>query len=310
MIPIFFIHKGDSTYLKYSINQVKKSNYNSDIYLIGDESNSKDIYKYSKHINFRDYMNSANKFKKIYKHLSSNEYEYELFCFQRWFILKDYIKTMKYNGPILYLDSDVLLYCDITEFWNKNNGYDMSICGNNGPEYTFFKNIDVLEELCEFIMDLYRKDSKREELTAIYNNNFLGKNPGGICDMTALRKFCKLKGDKVINLNVIRNNQIFDHNFNLSEGFEMKGNTKKIVMKDKKPYGILLDNKNKVEFNAIHFQNKSKYKMHRYYTGDGFIYYKIIDEIKGIIIYDLIYTFINKTGSKDTIKKFMKRYKK
>ncbi|MBP2660315.1 MAG: hypothetical protein H6Q69_3347, partial [Firmicutes bacterium] len=70
-IPIVFMHYGDSEYLQYSLLQAKKSNKDSDIILIGDDSNNK--YSFVKHANIND-SQSGQDFAKIYQHMSFNDY--------------------------------------------------------------------------------------------------------------------------------------------------------------------------------------------------------------------------------------------
>ena len=86
-VPVVFIHKGNSHYLQHSLWQAKQ--YNERVILIGDHSNSG--YSGVEHYNMNDYSEEAAYFAKIYKHIGGTSYNYELFCFQRWFILKSFI---------------------------------------------------------------------------------------------------------------------------------------------------------------------------------------------------------------------------
>jgi hypothetical protein len=56
-IPIFFVHKTNSSYLKYALKQARKFNPDSPIYLLGDESNNH--YPFVIHVNIADYSASA-----------------------------------------------------------------------------------------------------------------------------------------------------------------------------------------------------------------------------------------------------------
>ncbi len=113
-IPIIYIHKGYCPYLRLSLLQARKSNPRARVILLGDEGNEKleretgiEFYP------FKNYFTLAEKFEKIYKHHSSNGYSYEVFCFQRWFILEAFIAIEKLNGYFLYNDSDTFLFCDV-----------------------------------------------------------------------------------------------------------------------------------------------------------------------------------------------------
>ena len=99
-IPIIFIHTGDPFYLNFSINQAHISNPNNQIYLITDVISNR--YDFVKYINIDTLREEANKFKNVYKHMSTNPYNGELFCFQRWFILKQFCEINSINN-FLYL---------------------------------------------------------------------------------------------------------------------------------------------------------------------------------------------------------------
>ena len=90
-LPIIFIHKGDSFYLKYALENAKKFNPESRVILIGDK-----VTEYPKFVEYHemyDYSSSALKFKKVYKHMSTNTEAIERFCFERWFILNEFLKS-------------------------------------------------------------------------------------------------------------------------------------------------------------------------------------------------------------------------
>src|SRR5437868_4073869 len=109
-IPVIFIHKGDHFYLNHSLNQVKITNPGNPIYLITDSITGR--YDFVNYADIKKYNKGAAEFAGMYKHMSTNNYENELFCFQRWFILKEFCYDKKIDN-FLYLDSDVLIYCNI-----------------------------------------------------------------------------------------------------------------------------------------------------------------------------------------------------
>ena len=111
-LPIIFIHRSNSDHLKYSLAQAHRSNPQSTIFLLGDPSN--DVYNFVEHRPMTEYSRDAAEFQKIYKHYSTHGVDFELICFQRWFILREFLVT--YSIPqCLYLDSDIMLYTDVTK---------------------------------------------------------------------------------------------------------------------------------------------------------------------------------------------------
>ena len=134
-IPIIFFHVGDSPYLEFTLNQAASSNPNSDIYLLGDQFNE----KYATNVEyypFENFFEDVWDFKKIYTHLSTNEAAYEVICIVRWFVMNRFCK--KHNiDKFFYCDSDVMLYCDITEEQKKFANYRCTMTHNISAGITF-----------------------------------------------------------------------------------------------------------------------------------------------------------------------------
>ena len=119
-IPIIYFHKGNSSYLNTSVKQCKK--FNDRVILIGDGSNS-DIDV--EHHNLYDYYDDVAKFRKLYQHMSTNGCGFELICYARWIILANFVKRQMLD-TIVYLDSDVMTYCDYSE---KENLFEKNYAG-------------------------------------------------------------------------------------------------------------------------------------------------------------------------------------
>ena len=111
-IPIVFIHKNDSFYLKDVFSQAKK--FKNNLILLGDDQNNK--YDQVSHFKINNYLKSAKYFSKFYVHSSPNKFNFELFCFERWFIL---------NSKSTLLSTFSLKYILIFIFLSgiESNGY-------------------------------------------------------------------------------------------------------------------------------------------------------------------------------------------
>lgn len=266
-IPIIFIHKGNSPYLKFALAQAQFSNPHSDIILIGDNSNQHYSETY-KHWLIHDYSLSATEFSSRYLHLSTNNYDFELFCFQRWFILYDFIVAQEIKAPFVYLDSDVLIMTNVREQVDLFMTFSMTVSRDVGPQYSFFRSASVLKELCNLMISFYMDKNLSEGLKGKYLTYFTNlKKPGGICDMTLINEYRMLNKDLVIDLCQIINNETYDHNLNLSDGFLMKGCFKKLTRMNNRVMGQLASTKEKVFFKGLHFQGAAKLIMHRYSLG-------------------------------------------
>lgn len=167
--PIIVLHKGSSDYLKICLAQAKFSNPNSRIILLGDETNetlAKQVG--AEHYLICNYFSKAQEFAKIYKHYSTNPYDYELFCFQRWFVVDEFINSEGLD-KFLHIDSDVLLYADFSkelEFIDFINNYDLTY-SHASAHTSFFNSRRALCEFCNFIFEIFSDDS----FVAQFENN-------------------------------------------------------------------------------------------------------------------------------------------
>ena len=103
-LPIIIVHCGNSFYLEPILRQNRYFNPDNRICLISDKSTSR--IAHAEHFLIDDYMSSAKEFQKIYRHYSVNTVAFELFCFQRWFCVLDFIK----DAPLPLLRHDVTGY--------------------------------------------------------------------------------------------------------------------------------------------------------------------------------------------------------
>jgi hypothetical protein len=258
-IPIIIVHRGDSFYLSPVLRQMKIFNPESPICLISDIAKEK--YSYVNNYDIEEYMNSANEFEKSYIHLSSNPYSYELICFQRWFIILDFVIQHQFEH-FLCIDSDVLLFCDVDTIFNKYIDYDFTICGKSCPNSSLF-NAASLKRFCDCIVSLYSEDSMQRLYD--FHQIFLDKKLlGGVCDMTAFEWFQDDNCLKVIDISIPDKNACFDLNISISDSFEMENGKKKIYWKNNLPYGKLLADGSFIQLYCLHFQGRTKYAIYKY----------------------------------------------
>lgn len=164
-IPIIFIHKGDSNflngignYLQYTLKFARRFNPNTEIILLGDESNNK-YQKYDiKHFNFSKYDDRKDiiEFNKIFQFIRNNTglkestkklkkiKEFEKFCFLRWFYLYYFLEE---NGidKCWYFDSNTLILTDLSAHQNKYKEYDCTEQCNGSCMKGLINNIQVLK---------------------------------------------------------------------------------------------------------------------------------------------------------------------
>lgn len=275
-LPIFFVHTGNSYYLKYALKQARLFNPESEIILLGDESNNK--YDFLKHYHIKDYHKSADHFASVFKNFSTNSIEFELFCFQRWFIINEFIDKHKdefdFSNGFICLDSDVLLFCDVTSTLISRQMCAIGTSGKDSddefncysPHNTFFKMPDILASFCLYCQELYEKHLNRLEA---FDQNFRARfSQGGVSDMLAFCWFVKDKQVSCTYMNEIKDQTTFIHNLKQSENFKNSrfGNIKVYWIKGI-PHACCLTSNQKIRLNAIHLQGGNKTLMPLYYSG-------------------------------------------
>lgn len=179
---IVFIHKGDSWYLKYSIRQVIKSNPEARLFLLGNEENY--FYRrYVDHLSLTDFFAEAEKFSNFYRHLSFANFEYELFCIQRWFILLEFMKSNNLENCLL-VDTDVLIFEDVSKYLDYLpwDGFHFSQGTSNPMGFVYVSQRVHLQKLCDFIMQLYIE--KVNVLEDVFNDWKIRNQVGGVSDIT------------------------------------------------------------------------------------------------------------------------------
>jgi len=252
-IPIVIVHTGDSFYLEPVLCQARKSNPDSHIYLISDESTNH--YDFIEHINISDYFTSAEEFKKVYVHMSINPYHYELYCFLRWFVILDFVT--KHNiSHFLCIDSDVMLYCNVDEVFGKWIDYDMTTCQIIGPQYTLF-NKDSLKKFCKYIYDHYAEKDGLEEVRYWHTK-------GGISDMKFFMYYSEQPNIRVFDTAQVIDGTCFDYNMKIPQGFEKKGRLKKLYWRDGIPYCKSVNSGEYIRMNGLHFQGGVKHHLYKY----------------------------------------------
>lgn len=269
-LPIVFIHRSNSVYLKYSLSQARTSNPRSAVILLGDSSN--DCYDFVVHRQIDDFFQSATEFEKIYTHFSTLPPSFELICFQRWFILKDFLLANKISR-CLYLDSDIMLYTDVTADSEKFAHFDFTLAHQTNGCTFFLNRVAALEEFCQFLMDVYNKKDSYvyDKLLAHYVVRKRHGLAGGVCDMTAFQLYAENHFGEIGEVAHIIDGSVYDPAITiLRPGFEMEGGIKKIFWRNGLPYGKQTNTGREIRFNSLHFHGStSKLLMNQFYTGNA-----------------------------------------
>ena len=258
-IPIVFIHAGDDDYLYYSLIQAKMSNPSSNVFLLGDCANRKYESEFVHHFMMEDFFTGAFEFAGVYRHESPNTYEYELFCFQRWFVLRDFMRALGIER-CCYLDSDIMLYEDIDDpvYHSFTNVWTM----------LSFNTMRTLEDFCNLVSDYYRDPHLFAQLQAFAADEQFP----GISDMVLSRLYIVHYPEFGGHLEGVFGDSFFDGNLRHPMWFppyaeedeaEMLDGNKKVYRMQGKLYARLASGKF-VQLLGQHFQGDNKTYM-RYF---------------------------------------------
>lgn len=310
--PIIIVHRGNQQYIKECIKQAHFSNPKSRIILIGSDVVIDDI-PFVEYYKIEDYFDYAQEFEKCYRHYSVNPWEFELFCFQRWFIIKEFIEKNNIH-KFLHIDSDVLLYSDFTkeeEYVKNLEKYDYTIsfcCAHT----SFFNKQEVIARYCNLVSEYFKDDSFFAQFANDPNNPYIVFNSNKdikclkpLSDMTFWQYFSDVYGSKCLNTShFIKNNSMI--NFNMySHGttYGGIGNIHNIIFnKENKPHLYVLEQNGLIRMHSLHFQGARKQLMPKYAT------YNLKEHI-GKIDYNKIDLQVIFSPKLDKIRKF-KRFKK
>ena len=265
-IPMIFFHLGDSYYLQYTFNQLLHSNPDSEIYLIGDERNKHYETIGIRHIDASTCEETAKRFEKIYVHLSCMGGFVERICFQRWMYIRDFVLKQHIEGKFCCLDSDVLVYADITEYSKKYcPDADITVHGKFGPGCNIFRNVDILSKLVDNTFKYYSTPELLKELEEIYH--IQRRN---ITDMEMIDRFVDECCVQSYDLLQIVDGKTFDSHIGkiTDDRFVKDKNLKRVALKDGKAYCTLKKNGSQIQMYMLHMQGFYKVYMYKYYTGD------------------------------------------
>lgn len=256
MRKIFFIHKGNSEYVSKCLKKCRELYDSDEIVLLGDKLNSS--YPYIRHELIENYSQAANEFEKIYKHLSPNNLQYELFCFSRWFILKEYMQKNNINEGC-YLDTDIMILDRIPlDLYDGKFNYTY----DSGHSSIF--NLERLNDLCNYISDYYGNEDKLNELEKIYKLKIDNNINEGISDMTLISLFAFENPDICRDLSIVNRGHIFDHNINCADGYESIYGKKKVYSIQNELYVKNLKLNKLIKVITLHFQGRAKIYMDKF----------------------------------------------
>ena len=290
---IIFVHSGEQKYFNYVLRQAKKTNKEKKIFVIGNG-----FITNINGINYVDKNDFNISFSDIYMHLSSNDIAFELMCFERWFLIRDFMLMNKIDF-VYACDSDLMIYDNLSLFESKFRNYSFGYCRVKNQDnkrwsasaHFSFWNKEYICLFCKFLEEFYctEKHQILLEKWQYHQNNEL---PGGVCDMTLLYLFSKDNNNVFFNLSESFDGNVCDDNINSCENYdrcEYKYDTiknmKDIYFKNKKPYGFNEVLSKKVSFLTLHFQGGAKEMIEEFYYANNYLYNILLISKKMIVFF-------------------------
>ncbi len=274
MIPLVMTNgggRGDQGYLEWVLRQAQQ--YNQRVVLLGNAANAHlDV----EHYDYADFYAEAKRFfEEEYVQYSYYREGYDRFTMAIFFILKDFMQTM--GLPVIAnTDSDMMIYCDMTEEERKlSEDYLLACCipeyqppfrWNASTETSFF-TLEGVCEVCEFIHRVYTTPAWLAKIESKWDWHVTNEKPGGVCDLTLLYLFVQgRKRERIVNLTPPIDSPeggTFSHKITGDENslrgeYRMDGKLKEIRWEGGKPHGWNLRLGAWVRFKDIHLQGSSK----------------------------------------------------
>ena len=260
-IPVVFISKTihPRPELEIVVKQAKKNN--PEVFLIGDDDNRgycPDNHKY-----MSDYYEGVEDFERLYHHLSTNNKDIELFCFSRWFVLRNFLRKHSCDGA-LYIDNDILFFANATAEFQKRKHLYCTLSGKSSGHSSYW-SLEGLEAFCDYLMEIYgNKDSY--DFIRLANHFHVRQHfglDGGLCDMTLLESFSRYKYPHLVGeCSIVSEDKncsmYYDHVMHEPEGFEYKNGIKHFNFKNGIPFSTYVKLGKEIPFATIHFQGPNK----------------------------------------------------
>ena len=269
--PIIFLQQGAPAalaHLNCALLQARWWNPGREIVVIGDaECRAALVVPGVEFVAIEDFGSSAGELREVYVHLSANSVAFELFCLERWFVLRDFLRQRQLES-VWHFDSDVMVYEDLSSEDARIAGVDFTFTNISGHNAYF--RINALDQFCSFILKCYHAEPQTQWLRASQAARLAAGNPDTISDMFFIGEFKQLAGLRGLDLSVPAPGQsAFDTNLRFSNGYVMDGDLKQITFTGQQPYALDIETRKPQRFATLHFQYFAKQHMPRFLRPPG-----------------------------------------
>ena len=171
---------------------------------------------------------------------------------------------------VFYVDSDVMLYVNISEEYKKYEQYDLTLLHRTAAISSYFTKLG-LDNFTNFLMKTFsnKQSYEYQKIASHYHVRQKFNLPGGVCDMTYFDFFHYMDDGgggpgKVGEMMSIINDSTYDHNINVSDQYFDFNGIKNIKIKDGYPYVFNHKLNKDIKFNSLHFQGGAKNQISKF----------------------------------------------
>jgi len=210
-LPIFFIHRGHSDYIRYTLDCARAHNPEAPIYLIGDQSTKYLEHLKISHIDFSELPN-WDEFDQVFRRVATSDYKQDedwiKFVFKRWHYLSFLTQSLNLKRFWTF-DTDTLILCNLAQKAHKFLAFDFTTQAHGHQINGFISSQDGLTQYLQAILAMFKDNDFIAKTEAV----MAGIQGASVSDMTAFdyaieRSF--FKEFKHVRLGTIIDNEIFD----------------------------------------------------------------------------------------------------
>jgi hypothetical protein len=206
------------------------------------------------------YVDGVADFERCYIHASPNTPQFEMFCFSRWLILRNYMLQHRVTN-VIYVDSDALVYPGVQSIAVHADGKMLDT-----PFLNFFRSSYEAESLVNYMLASF--DSPE-----VHSRSAIKDRSGNAfyTDMVLFPQFAKAFPDMCHSWARSMESRGFDSNINRPNAYTAYSNhpsgIKRVDLLSSVPTAYLKAGQ-PVPFHFLHFQSHSKPLMQFYLHGD------------------------------------------
>lgn len=250
---VIYCNIGYREFAKYSIQSV-----NDEIVVLTDMPE-----KYEHSVDLSDYKIASDRISRKYIHMNSNPVQFELPCFLRWFIIREFIEKNNINN-FMVSDWDVLYACDLKAEQEKYRDYDFTFTGSNAGS-SMWNGLNGIKYYTDIMEQTYSEPESGvyKNMASIWEQMNKSHSNGGICDMTFLDWMKRYSSLKMVDVSLTE--PAFDAGLNGLDGWQSAKSTadwkierdfKDIKFRNKEIYCYHTGRQREVRLNSIHCWGK------------------------------------------------------